>query len=161
MSGIVVAVGVGVVLPCGVCARRMALTGRGQSCGVSGYSIGLSAMYSSGRLLWKGVGRFVEGTSVSEWRPSFASESESLYQMVPLASICIPDLITRGICSGISSIGGVSGEVLGVVIYAGSSPAICGGSSPGSSAGPSSPGSSAIALPASSIGAAPPTRRTL
>ena len=38
---------------------RVALAGRGQSSGVSGYSIGLSAMYSSGRLLWKGVGRFV------------------------------------------------------------------------------------------------------
>ena len=64
-------------------ASRVALTGRGQSSGVSGYSMGLSAMYSSGRLLWKGVGRFVESASESEWRPSLASESESLYHMVP------------------------------------------------------------------------------
>jgi hypothetical protein len=72
----------------------------------------------------------------------------------------IPDLIIRGTCSGKSSLGGVSGEALGVVIYAGSSPAICGGSSAGSSTGPL-PGSSAMALPASSTGTAPPNRRTL
>jgi hypothetical protein len=64
-------------------AARVALAGRGQSSGVSGYSIGLSAMYSSGRLLWNGVGKFVESTSESEARPSLASESESLYHMVP------------------------------------------------------------------------------
>ena len=64
--------------------ERVVLPGRGQSSGVSGYSIGLSAMYSSGRLLWKGVGRFVVNASESEWRPSLASESESLlYHMVP------------------------------------------------------------------------------
>jgi hypothetical protein len=138
-------------------AARVALAGRGQSSGVSGYSIGLSAMYSSGRLLWNGVGRFVESISVSEARPWLASESESLYHMVPWASIRIPDRITRGTCSGKSSTGGVSGEALGDVMYAGSSPAICGGSSPGSSAGPS-PGSSAMALPASSTGTAPLVR---
>ena len=156
----VVAVGVGVSVASDVSAAVVAFAGRGQSSGASGYSIGLSAMYSSGRLLWNGVGKFVESTSESEVRPSLASESESLYHMVPWASMRIPDLITRGICSGMSSFGGVSGEALGLVIYAGSSPAICGGSSPGSSAGPS-PGSSAIALPASSAGTAPLTWRTL
>lgn len=154
------AVGLGVSFESDVYTTRVALAGRGQSSGASGYSMGLSAMYSRGRRLWNGVGRFVESASESEWRPSLASESSSLYHTVPWASIRIPDLITRGICSGTSSVGGVSGEVLGVVIYAGSSPAICGGSSPGSSAGPS-PGSSAIALPASSAGTAPLTLRTL
>lgn len=161
MVGEDMAVGLVVSFASDVYTGRVALAGRGQSSGVSGYSIGLSAMYSSGRLLWKGVGRFVENASESEWRPSLASESDSLlYHMLPWGSIRIPGLITRGMCSGISSVGGVSGEVLGVVIYAGSSPAICGGSSPGSSAGPS-PGSSAMALPASSAGTAPLALRTL
>jgi hypothetical protein len=79
-----VAGGVRVSLASDKYAARLALVGRGQSSGVSGYSIGLSAMYSSGRLLWKGVGRlFDESASESERRPSLASESESLYHMVP------------------------------------------------------------------------------
>lgn len=61
-----VTVGVGVSLLSDVCAARVALAGRGQSSGVSGYSMGLSAMYSSGRLLWKGVGKFDESASESE-----------------------------------------------------------------------------------------------
>lgn len=72
------AVNLGVSFVSEVYPGRVALAGRGQSSGVSGYSIGLSAMYSSGRRLWKGVGKFVESTSESEWRPSLASESESL-----------------------------------------------------------------------------------
>ena len=72
------AVGLGVLVASGEYTGRVALAGRGQSSGVSGYSIGLSAMYSSGRRLRKGVGKFVESTSESEWRPSLASESESL-----------------------------------------------------------------------------------
>lgn len=75
-----VAVGVGVSVASEVSVPLVALAGSGQSSGASGYSIGLSAIYSSGRLLWKGVGRL---TSESEARPSLASESESLYHIVP------------------------------------------------------------------------------
>jgi len=46
-----VTVGVGVSPLSDAYAARVALAGRGQSSGVSGYSMGLSAMYSSGRLL--------------------------------------------------------------------------------------------------------------
>ena len=76
VGGRVVAGGI-VSLACDGSTTRPALAGRGQSSGVSEYSIGLSAMYSSGRLLWKGVGRFVDSASESEWRPSLASESDS------------------------------------------------------------------------------------
>lgn len=76
------AVSLGVSFVSDVYTTRVALAGRGQSSGVSGYSMGLSAMYSSGRLLWKGVGRFVDSASESELRPSMASESESLYHVL-------------------------------------------------------------------------------
>jgi hypothetical protein len=109
---------------------------RGQSSGVSGYSMGLSAMYSmglsamysSGRLLPKAFGssldKSLKCTSESEMRPSLSSGSVSLYHMVPYSSMTMPRFITRGICPGIPSVGGVSGEPPGEVMYAGSSPAI-------------------------------------
>jgi hypothetical protein len=78
-----VSVGVGVSFASEVSPARVAHTGRGQSSAASGVSIGLSAMYSSGRLFPKGAGKFVVSTSDSEARPSWASESESLYHMVP------------------------------------------------------------------------------
>ena len=92
------------------------------------YSIGLSAMYSSGRLLPNAFGRLLDKslncTSESEMRPSLSSGSVSLYHMVPYSSMNMPRFITRGICPGIPSVGGVSGEPPGEVMYAGSSPAI-------------------------------------
>lgn len=132
----VVVVSVGTGVPVGAWTARAALRDRGQSSGVSGYSmglsamysIGLSAMYSSGRLLPNAFGRSLDKslncTSESEMRPSLSSGSVSLYHMVPYSSMNMPRFITRGICPGIPSVGGVSGEPPGEVMYAGSSPAI-------------------------------------
>lgn len=134
----VVVVSVGVCMPVESEAwtARAARRDRGQSSGVSGYSMGLSAMYSmglsamysSGRLFPKALGSSLDKslycTSESVTWPSLSSGSVSLYHMVPYSSMIMPRFITRGICPGIPSVGGVSGEPPGEVMYAGSSPAI-------------------------------------
>lgn len=125
---VVVFMVMGVPVESEVLMARAALGDRGQSSGVSGYSMGLSAMYSSGRLLPKAFGRSldrsVDRTSESEMRPSLSSGSVSLYHMVPYSSMIMPRCIILGVCPGIPSVGGVSGEPPGEVMYAGSSPAI-------------------------------------
>lgn len=125
---VVVFMVMGVPVESEVLMARAALGDRGQSSGVSGYSMGLSAIYSSGRLLPKAFGRSldrsVDRTSESEMRPSLSSGSVSLYHMVPYSSMIMPRCITLGVCPGIPSVGGVSGEPPGEVMYAGSSPAI-------------------------------------
>jgi len=137
-GGVVAAVsmGTGVPVESESLIARAALGDRGQSSGVSGYSIGLSmrlsvglsAMYSSGRLLPKALGRSLDNsldsTSESVIKPSLSSGSVSLYHMVPYSSIITRWFINRGVCPGRPSVGGVSGEPPGEVIYAGSSPAI-------------------------------------
>jgi hypothetical protein len=90
-----VSIGVAVPAKSEACTARAALRERGQSSGVSGYSMGLSAMYSmglsamysSGRLLPKALGRSLDKslycTSESVIWPSLSSGSVSLYHMVP------------------------------------------------------------------------------
>lgn len=85
--------------------ERSALLGRGQSSGVSGYSIGLSAMSSIMGRLRKGLGRIASGSEEAS-----SSGSVSLYQVVPWASTITAGLRTRGVWSGRSFAGGVKGE---------------------------------------------------
>lgn len=79
---------------------RVAAAGRGQSSGVSGYSVGFSAMCSSGGLLPKALGRLAARTSESDRRASLSSESDALYHIVPCASITTPGRTTRGVWPG-------------------------------------------------------------
>lgn len=82
MVGVAVGVGVSAASASGESTARGARVLNGQSSAVSRYSIGDSAMYSSGRRLPNGVGRLVVSTSESDTRPSLPSWSDSLYQIV-------------------------------------------------------------------------------
>lgn len=90
----------GVSSSAGSMMARVAAAGRGQSSGVSGYSVGFSAMCSSGGLLPKAFGRLAASTSESDRRASLSSESDALYHMVPCASMTTPGLTTRGVWPG-------------------------------------------------------------